>query len=99
MKIKNRIGEEDEHSYRIQNTWPELKFFIAWTGSLDWLVVYPSIVITSGRTTKFGQEKGRTKLKRWRKMKNNWVKKREKSLILNLAQEVSKFCFVQNDSN
>ena len=43
------------------------------------------------------QEKGRTEVKRGWKMKNNCEKKREKSMILKLAQQVSKYVFVQNE--
>ena len=54
------------------------------------------MIIASGRATKFVQEKGRTELKRGRRMKNNGEKKTKKSLILNLTSQVSKFVFVQN---
>ena len=55
------------------------------------------MIIINGRATKFLQEEGRTKVKRGRRMKNNLEKKREKILILKLAQQVTKFVFVQNE--
>jgi len=35
MKIENRIEEKDEHSQKIRNIEPELKFSLAWSGSMD----------------------------------------------------------------
>jgi len=35
MKIENRIEEKDEHSHKIRNTKPELKFSLAWSESVD----------------------------------------------------------------
>ena len=43
------------------------------------------------------QDKGRIEVKRGRRMKNSWEKKREKSLILKLEQQVTKFVFLQNE--
>jgi len=57
------------------------------------------MIITSGRPMKFVREKRRTELKRGRKMKSSLEQKRYKSLILKLAQEKSKFYFVQNETN
>ena len=37
------------------------------------------------------------KVKRGRRMKNGWEKKREKIFILKLAQQVTKYVFVQNE--
>jgi len=62
MKIENRIEEKDEFT-KIRNTKQELKFSLAWSGSLDWLSVQSSMIITNGKAINFVQENGRTKVK------------------------------------
>ena len=56
------------------------------------------MIITNGKTMKFVQEKGRIEVKRGRRM-NGWEKKREKSLILKLAKQITKSIFLQNEAN
>ena len=46
------------------------------------------------KATKYLQGKGREKAERESRMKNSWEKK---SLILKLAQQISKTVFVQNE--
>ena len=91
MKIENRIEEEeDEHSHKIeilnQNSNSALLGLDPW---IDCLFSLPWSSPVEEQQNLF-KKKGRIELKRGRRMKNSWEKKREKSLILNLAPLVSK---------
>ena len=55
------------------------------------------MITINGKAMEFVQEKGRTQVKRGRRMKNGWEKKRENSLILKLAQQVNRSIFLQNE--